>query len=206
MSFLNAPPRPERPPSPMLIAKTQKPPVTPKLQVAPSPKPSISTPIPFKNKKIRSSTSIASLRPSDSAQDLAENKESKDDFGHVTIRKGSLVPSTSSSLTSSPVESLSDRWLKRKPSLVSQNSFSMYNSPSTPSSLSVISAITKTMIGDWLWKYTRRTVGGGISEHRHRRFFWVHPYTRTLYWSAVEPGVDGSEALAKSGKWHAAMF
>jgi Meiotic cell cortex C-terminal pleckstrin homology len=202
MAFLNAPPRPERPPSPMLIAKTQKPPVAPKMHVTPAPKPSVSTPIPLKNKSIRSSPSISSLRPSDSVQDSAQDRTSKDEYGHVVIRKRSLVASSSSSLTSSLVESLSEHSLQRKPSLVSQSSMSLYNSPSTPSSLSVITAITKTMIGDWLWKYTRRTVGGGISEHRHRRFFWVHPYTRTLYWSAIEPGVDGSEALAKSGKWN----
>ncbi|KAI8974353.1 meiotic cell cortex C-terminal pleckstrin homology-domain-containing protein [Pilobolus umbonatus] len=62
----------------------------------------------------------------------------------------------------------------------------------------VISAITQTMIGEWLMKHTRRYVGGGISENKHKRFFWVHPYTKTLYWSPTEPGVDGSEAKAKS--------
>jgi hypothetical protein len=87
--------------------------------------------------------------------------------------------------------------LQRKSSFMSQTGSSLSN---MPTNLSVITAITKTMIGEWLWKYTRRTVGGGISEHRHRRFFWVHPYTRTLYWSVAEPGVDGGEALAKSGK------
>ncbi|CEI85619.1 hypothetical protein RMCBS344292_00078 [Rhizopus microsporus] len=46
--------------------------------------------------------------------------------------------------------------------------------------------------------HTRRYVGGGISENKHRRFFWVHPYTKTLYWSSIEPGVDGSESKAKS--------
>ncbi|KAG2184144.1 hypothetical protein INT44_009159 [Umbelopsis vinacea] len=205
MAFLNAPPRPERPPSPMLIAKTQKPPVTPKMHITPSPKPSVSTPIPLKNKSIRSSPSISSLRPSDSVNDFAQDKTRKDEYGHAIIRKKSFAASSSSSLTSSPVESLSEHSLQRKASLVSQSSLSLYNSPSTPSSLSVITAITKTMIGDWLWKYTRRTVGGGISEHRHRRFFWVHPYTRTLYWSAIEPGVDGSEALAKSAYVEAVM-
>ncbi|KAI7870251.1 meiotic cell cortex C-terminal pleckstrin homology-domain-containing protein [Spinellus fusiger] len=64
--------------------------------------------------------------------------------------------------------------------------------------IDVISAITRTMIGEWMWKHTRRHVGGGISENKHKRFFWVHPYTRTLYWSATEPGVDNNEAKAKS--------
>ncbi|KAI9023675.1 meiotic cell cortex C-terminal pleckstrin homology-domain-containing protein [Phycomyces nitens] len=54
----------------------------------------------------------------------------------------------------------------------------------------MITLITQTMIGDWLWKYTRKTVGGGLSEHRHKRYFWIHPYTRTLYWSIHAPGRD----------------
>lgn len=201
MSFLNAPPRPERAPSPMLIAKTQKPPVAPKMHLSPNPKPSISTPVPSRNKGLRSSPSVSSIRSSMSKQSFTQGHESdrKEDYGHVVIRKGSMsiLPSASTSLASSPTESMNELSLQRRPSLISQSSFGL---GSLPTNLSVISAITKTMIGDWLWKYTRRTVGGGISEHRHRRFFWIHPYTRTLYWSTVEPGVDGSEALAKSGK------
>lgn len=64
----------------------------------------------------------------------------------------------------------------------------------------MINLITQTMIGDWMYKYTRKAVGGGLSENRHQRYFWIHPYTRTLYWSTNAPGVDGNEAKAKSGK------
>lgn len=64
----------------------------------------------------------------------------------------------------------------------------------------VINLITQTMIGDWLYKYTRKAVGTGLSERRHQRYFWIHPYTRTLYWSTVAPGVNGNETKAKSGK------
>ncbi|KAG0182824.1 hypothetical protein DFQ29_001990 [Apophysomyces sp. BC1021] len=63
---------------------------------------------------------------------------------------------------------------------------------------SVIAMITETMIGDWLWKYTRKPVGNGISENRHKRYFWIHPYTRTLYWSTQMPGVQSNESKAKS--------
>lgn len=63
----------------------------------------------------------------------------------------------------------------------------------------MIQAITQTMIGEYLWKYTRRTVSGEMSNTRHRRYFWVHPYTRTLYWSEHDPSVAGrSEHKAKS--------
>ncbi|KAI9322781.1 meiotic cell cortex C-terminal pleckstrin homology-domain-containing protein [Dichotomocladium elegans] len=63
---------------------------------------------------------------------------------------------------------------------------------------SAIALITQTMIGNYMWKYTRKAVGQGLSERRHQRFFWIHPYTRTLYWSVDAPGTRGREAKAKS--------
>lgn len=64
----------------------------------------------------------------------------------------------------------------------------------------VIHAITQTMIGEFMYKYTRRAIGKGHGERRHKRFFWVHPYTRTLYWSSADPGSSNvSESSAKSG-------
>lgn len=63
----------------------------------------------------------------------------------------------------------------------------------------MIQAITQTMIGEFLWKYTRKTGRGEMSENRHRRYFWVHPYTRTLYWSDRDPSTAGrTELRAKS--------
>lgn len=63
----------------------------------------------------------------------------------------------------------------------------------------MIQAITQTMIGEFLWKYTRKAGRGQMSNNRHRRFFWVHPYTRTLYWSDRDPSTAGrAEMKAKS--------
>ncbi|KAF1344438.1 hypothetical protein BDV97DRAFT_402230 [Delphinella strobiligena] len=64
----------------------------------------------------------------------------------------------------------------------------------------MIQAITQTMIGEYLWKYTRKTGRSSeISGTRHRRFFWVHPYTRTLYWSETDPSLHGAkQSKAKS--------
>ncbi|CAE6449736.1 unnamed protein product [Rhizoctonia solani] len=63
----------------------------------------------------------------------------------------------------------------------------------------IIHAITQTMIGEFLFKYTRKVVGKGHGEKRHKRFFWIHPYTKTLYWSDADPGSSGvSESSAKS--------
>ena len=55
----------------------------------------------------------------------------------------------------------------------------------------MIQAITQTMIGEYLWKYTRKPGRGELSDSRHRRYVWVHPYTRTLFWSARGPLVPG---------------
>ncbi|KAI0427536.1 hypothetical protein F5Y09DRAFT_344569 [Xylaria sp. FL1042] len=63
----------------------------------------------------------------------------------------------------------------------------------------MIQAVTQTMIGEYLWKYTRKTGRGEMSENRHRRFFWVHPYTRALYWSDSDPAAGNrGEMKAKS--------
>ncbi|KAK3371917.1 hypothetical protein B0H63DRAFT_282789 [Podospora didyma] len=63
----------------------------------------------------------------------------------------------------------------------------------------MIQAITQTMIGEYLWKYTRKAGRGEMSGNRHRRYFWVHPYTRTLYWSDRDPSAAGrAELRAKS--------
>lgn len=63
----------------------------------------------------------------------------------------------------------------------------------------MIQAITQTMIGEYLWKYTRKAGSKEMSATRHRRYFWVHPYTKTLYWSDQDPQTaGGSQLKAKS--------
>jgi hypothetical protein len=65
----------------------------------------------------------------------------------------------------------------------------------------IIHAITQTMIGEFLYKYTRRTIGKGYGDKRHKRYFWVHPYTKTIYWSSSDPSAVGvAESNAKSGE------
>ncbi|KAI9497659.1 meiotic cell cortex C-terminal pleckstrin homology-domain-containing protein [Zychaea mexicana] len=64
----------------------------------------------------------------------------------------------------------------------------------------IVEAVTQTMIGSWMWKHTRYYVRGknGISHRKgHMRFVWIHPYTRTLYWSAKPPGIDHDETKSK---------
>lgn len=71
--------------------------------------------------------------------------------------------------------------------------------PSPGTDPRMIQAITQTMIGEFLWKYTRKTGRSEMSDTRHRRYFWVHPYTKTLYWSDQDPQTAGrNELKAKS--------
>lgn len=63
----------------------------------------------------------------------------------------------------------------------------------------MLQAVTQAMIGEYMWKYTRKAGRGEMSKDRHRRWFWVHPYTRTLYWSDRNPASGGrAELKAKS--------
>ncbi|RMZ88640.1 hypothetical protein DV736_g4134, partial [Chaetothyriales sp. CBS 134916] len=71
--------------------------------------------------------------------------------------------------------------------------------PSSATDPRMIQAITQTMIGEFLWKYTRKPGRAEMSDTRHRRYFWVHPYTKTLYWSTQDPQTAGRSQLnAKS--------
>ncbi|KAL0069266.1 hypothetical protein AAF712_003630 [Marasmius tenuissimus] len=68
-----------------------------------------------------------------------------------------------------------------------------------PTDPAVIHAITQTMIGEFLYKYQRKAIGKGYGTARHKRFFWVHPYTKTLYWSSADPNsTNVAESSAKS--------
>lgn len=53
---------------------------------------------------------------------------------------------------------------------------------------SMIPAITQVVIGEYLFKYYRKLGPLSlISSSRHERYFWVHPYSLTLYWSSSNP-------------------
>lgn len=49
----------------------------------------------------------------------------------------------------------------------------------------------RVAVGDWMWKYTRNVTG----ERRHRRFVWIDPDEKILYWrKCSDPKIN-----AKSG-------
>jgi hypothetical protein len=64
--------------------------------------------------------------------------------------------------------------------------------------LATMNAVKRTMIGMSLYKYMRRPGWQGLSDKRHQRFFWLNPYTQTLYWSAFNPVNAPENAVIKS--------
>lgn len=103
------------------------------------------------------------------------------------IRRSSLMSRRSS--MSSFASELDDRFNLARPEYA-------FESGADPR---MIQAITQTMIGEFLWKYTRKPGRADMSSTRHRRYFWVHPYTRTLYWGSQDPQSAGkSQQKAKS--------
>lgn len=54
----------------------------------------------------------------------------------------------------------------------------------------MLTLVTQVVIGEYLYKYNRRRGLSGISENRHERYFWIHPYSLTLYWSLDNPAID----------------
>lgn len=62
--------------------------------------------------------------------------------------------------------------------------------------VNMIPAVTQVIIGEFLLKYYRR-MGPllAVQQTRHERFFWVHPYLMTLYWSTVLPVLTSPENL-----------
>ncbi|KAI9245636.1 hypothetical protein BY458DRAFT_447189 [Sporodiniella umbellata] len=182
------------------------------------PTPSVSTPsIPSKG-RLRLNKSVSSLRRKASNDSVVSKKEqsglSADNYrGFGTLRvleTTTYSPRKAASKTS--LKNISKKGSTASLSTIatedahplpafhgpSADTMSMFADSEGNTDMDVISSITQTMIGEWMMKHTRRYVGSGISEHRHKRFFWVHPYTKSLYWSSIEPGVDGSESKAKS--------
>lgn len=83
-----------------------------------------------------------------------------------------------------------------EPSLIRSNSLSGVSLASVASLTepSIIPALTQTVIGEYLYKYYRFF---GV-ESRHERFFWIHPYTLTLYWSSTNPVLETKSSAQRT--------
>ncbi|KAG1141903.1 hypothetical protein G6F37_007959 [Rhizopus arrhizus] len=186
----------------------------PSVQIIPSP--SISTPPTTSRSKLRLTSSMSSLRrkaSSDNNKKDTKKSSTESHRGFGTLRilenttygsrrigsKASLKSiSKQGSTTSLSTMATEETHHYSSTNLHHEDNMSMFADSEGNTDMDVISSITQTMIGEWMMKHTRRYVGSGISEHKHKRFFWIHPYTKSLYWSSIEPGVDGSESRAKS--------
>lgn len=196
---------------------------TPSVNVSPAP--SVSTPT-NTGRKLKLSSSVSSLRLGSGRKENNIQKSQRpstdstsNTFGSfrilentkygshrlqskssISLRDLSNKQNSSTSIsTMSSIDDIQNTHGRMPMPMRSDESFAGF-STNSGTDIQVISAITQTMIGEWMSKHTRRYVGGGISENKHQRFFWVHPYTGTLYWSSVEPGFEGNGAKAKSGK------
>lgn len=131
--------------------------------------------------------SLVSITSGQSRKNMAEHAQAaaRDDFDQHTrlSRVTSRNSKTNRSRTSSkgpPPSSLS-----RDASVDGGLSLMTNASLSEPK---IIPALTQTVIGEYVYKYYRRLGPlSSISETRHERYFWVHPYTLTLYWSTTNP-------------------
>lgn len=65
----------------------------------------------------------------------------------------------------------------------------------------LIQALLHTMRGDSMSKTIRRSSRKDGTRKVHNRLFWIHPYTRMLYWSSTERGLSGvNESNTKGGE------
>jgi hypothetical protein len=91
--------------------------------------------------------------------------------------------------------------LQHRPQRIGSPSLGQPNAGDTTDP-NIFYAITQTIIGEILYKYPRKVIGNGYGERRHKRFFWVHPYTKTLYWNPSNPELSSASRLsAKSGQY-----
>ena len=92
---------------------------------------------------------------------------------------------------------------------------------SSTNQVSVVDAIAQTMVGEWMYKYTRRKKSFGVSDSpkanwegqnvedvsanitgngvRHKRWVWLAPYEHAIMWSSKQP-TTGPALLGKSGR------
>ncbi|KAF9237380.1 coiled-coil protein [Melanogaster broomeanus] len=206
------PPRPSSPPPAELIHRATTPTFGSMLSVQnrrTGPRQHGSS-MPPPTSNLRQPPSTSSFRSAANAAAHAQNSQPPSGLPSWTVREKERRELSSTSLTSdrsalSPRSSMSSEhnpFVNRAQSqggLQSATPAQSVDQNGTSTDPTVIHAITQTMIGEFLYKYTRRTIGKGYGEKRHKRFFWVHPYTKTLYWSSADPGSSNvSESSAKS--------
>lgn len=212
------PPRPTSPPPPELIQRATTPVFgnqgllvpsrtvarqhggsMPPLQSALGNRPSTNS---FRSAANAASHANVSARPGASAIDSFSTNKQQSTTSLVSSRHSSLSRRSSMSSDKHEVHVPGIQGLPKPSNLPPPKRPSHQSHEGGSTDPAVIHAITQTMIGEFLYKYTRKVVGKGHGDRRHKRFFWVHPYTKTLYWSSADPGSSNvSESSAKSGDY-----
>ncbi|ODV94211.1 hypothetical protein PACTADRAFT_81808 [Pachysolen tannophilus NRRL Y-2460] len=125
---------------------------------------------------------------------LVEDRQASSDAGSVSLA-AYQSPVIGDNMNETELKSYSGKPFNQVPRAESING-NLINSPShfslsTNISLTdrnMIPALTQTIIGEYLHKYYRRLGPfSSISENRHERYFWIHPYSLTLYWCNKNP-------------------
>ncbi|KAJ5958614.1 Pleckstrin homology domain Mcp5-type [Penicillium vulpinum] len=132
---------------------------------------------------------INSQRPLTPNEQAARASSTRTGSSQARVRRGSQSQMSRRSSVSSFASELEERFNMAPHTSAMPQGYGPNTDPR------MIQAITQTMIGEFLWKYTRKTGSSDMSTTRHRRYFWVHPYTRTLYWSTQDPQTAGKSEL-----------
>ncbi|KAG6828349.1 hypothetical protein H0H92_008288 [Tricholoma furcatifolium] len=197
------PPRPSSPPPPELIQRATTPTFGSVLSasgrgVYDLRRPGSSMPPPQTN--MRQPPSTSSFRSAVAYANSPGTLNSLSARERIDRRQFSQTSLISERSVASPRSSISSEHFRPQEPVTPNKTLEADITPrGNPTDPTIIHAITQTMIGEFLYKYTRRTIGKGHGTTRHKRFFWVHPYTRTLYWSSADPNAQNvSESSAKS--------
>ncbi|KAF8886994.1 meiotic cell cortex C-terminal pleckstrin homology-domain-containing protein [Infundibulicybe gibba] len=108
--------------------------------------------------------------------------------GNFSLRQhGSSMPPSQQGLRHFP--STSSFRSAANAATYAQHSAKNQSRPATPTTdPAIIHKIAQITTGEFLYKDARGTAGIGHGERECERFFWVRPYTKTLYWSSADPG------------------
>lgn len=194
------PPRPSSPPPPELIQRATTPTFGSVLMLPGSRQPRQSgSSMPPSQQGLRELPSTHSFRSANNAANHAGGlfgnvDRERREFSSTSLNSERSVASPRSSFSSEQHFNLRNN-LAKAPTTPDRTATAT-NAAGLSTDPAIIHAITQTMIGEPLYKYVRRPMGGNT---RHKRFFWVHPYTKMLYWSDSDPQSSKvSESSAKS--------
>ena len=174
------------------------------------PRPRIKPPTRNPLRKVRSAAAVPKFTQSQSGQSNAQSSAAPSP-SHTPLASPRFLGMFRSESTPQHSSNASQQY-----SVISEAPEPSVEPPSHATS--VVDAIAQTMVGEWMWKYTRRRKSFGITESsqaefdearlngeggsggvRHKRWVWLAPYERAVMWSNRQP-TTGPALLGKSGR------